>query len=121
VCKECGGFSVLAKTLYKHAKYRAAKDKIPFLISEDEILELIGSGVCPVLGIVYDLGSRTTSDKCASLEKFHPEKGYVDGNCFVISYRANRLKSDATLDELRKVVSWVEEQENKIRTNEGVL
>lgn len=36
-------------------------------------------------------------------------RGYVPGNIRVISNRANLLKSDATVEELRKVIDYMEE------------
>jgi hypothetical protein len=35
-------------------------------------------------------------------------KGYVRGNVLVISWRANRIKSDATLAELQAITRWLE-------------
>ena len=33
--------------------------------------------------------------------------GYVKGNVFVISHRANRLKQDATADELAAILAYM--------------
>jgi hypothetical protein len=38
----------------------------------------------------------------------HGEQGYTDDNVRVISMRANTLKNDATLEELLKVVDYVQ-------------
>jgi len=37
-----------------------------------------------------------------------PEKGYVKGNIWVVSLRANKLKNDATLQELKTLVENLE-------------
>jgi hypothetical protein len=37
-----------------------------------------------------------------------PSLGYVPGNIRVISMRANRIKTDATADELRAVLRYME-------------
>ena len=37
-----------------------------------------------------------------------PNKGYVKGNIIVVSMRANRIKTDATFDEIRKVEDFYE-------------
>lgn len=65
---------------------------------------------CPILGInlVRGVGQRTYLDSSPSLDRIIPAKGYVRGNIAVISMRANRIKSDATLDELRSVVAFLE-------------
>lgn len=59
---------------------------------------------CPVLGIplVYADGPR--NDATPSIDRIDPAKGYIPGNVHVVSWRANKIKQDATLTELR---SWV--------------
>ena len=39
--------------------------------------------------------------------------GYVLGNVYVISWRANRLKSSATIDELEKIIGYIKERQNE--------
>jgi len=67
----------MAKQMYRKAKERAIKAGLPFNISIDEILELIGNGVCPVLNIQYDLSSRKVTDASANLDRFIAELGYT--------------------------------------------
>lgn len=42
-----------------------------------------------------------------SLDRWDSSKGYVPGNVFVISYRANTLKNSATYEEILKVAKYV--------------
>jgi hypothetical protein len=42
-----------------------------------------------------------------SLDRIDSDKGYVKGNVQVISYRANMLKSNASIEELEKVLNWM--------------
>jgi len=44
------------------------------------------------------------------IDKIKPNLGYVKGNVRVICWRANRLKSDATLDELLSIVDYVKRE-----------
>lgn len=64
--------------------------------------------VCPVLGIPITIASGLGSKPGApSLDRIDNTKGYIKGNVRVISSRANRLKADATLDELILIVrNW---------------
>lgn len=41
-----------------------------------------------------------------TLDRLDNTKGYVRGNVIVVSYRANRLKSDATIYELRRLAEF---------------
>ena len=72
-------------------------------------LNLAGSK-CPVLGVnmeISKLGSKN-NDSTASIDRIDPKKGYVKDNIIVVSMRANRIKTDATVDEIRKVADFYE-------------
>lgn len=74
-----------------------------------EYLESIWTGVCPIFNIPISVNHKGKgSHFSAHLDRLFPEKGYVKGNVTWISGRANRIKYDATLDELKQIVAWVE-------------
>jgi len=57
--------------------------------------------VCPLLGIPLVYGTKNKqSPNAASLDKLDPKKGYTEENTKVISFKANRIKSDATVQEI---------------------
>jgi hypothetical protein len=60
-----------------------------------------------VLGIRldYSMGGGKRPDS-PSIDRIDNSKGYVKGNRVVISMRANRLKSDMTLCELRALADF---------------
>jgi hypothetical protein len=91
------------------ARLRAAKQCIPFDLSLEDIKI---PEVCPVLGIPL-FNSGRFQNNTPSLDKLVPEKGYVRGNVNVISWRANKLKSDASVSEMRELLSWMEFQQSK--------
>ena len=43
-----------------------------------------------------------------SLDRIDSSKGYIVGNISVISLRANMLKNNATLNELKMIVKWLD-------------
>ena len=43
-----------------------------------------------------------------SLDRTDPKLGYILGNVRVLSWRANYLKGDATVQEIRKLLAWME-------------
>jgi len=66
---------------------------------------------CPVLGLELDYtASVKRKPNKASLDRFIPSLGYIKGNVQVISWRANRLKSDGTLEEFIKLIEWMKKQ-----------
>ncbi|MAK31991.1 MAG: hypothetical protein CL490_16290 [Acinetobacter sp.] len=59
---------------------------------------------CPVLGIPLD--SSTEANR-PSVDRFDATCGYTPENISVISYRANVLKNNATLEEIEKLYNWM--------------
>lgn len=61
---------------------------------------------CPILGIpiVINEGSHQPTDNSPSVDRIDSKKGYIKGNVRIISNRANRIKADATIEELKKVL-----------------
>jgi uncharacterized CHY-type Zn-finger protein len=94
-----------AKKILQNLKTRAKKQNLPFDLTEEDI---IIPKICPILGIPIILFSK--SDNSPSVDRFIPSKGYVRGNINIISNRANRIKTDATLTEIELVYLWMKEQ-----------
>lgn len=62
---------------------------------------------CPLLGIPIYVGTKQVKNNSPTIDRKDSAKGYVRGNIWVISWRANRLKSDSTLEELKLIVkNW---------------
>lgn len=90
------------KAILHGAKSRAKRDGLPFNIDEEDIN--IPSD-CPILGIPIqkNIGSGWHNNSL-SLDRINNSLGYIKGNVRVISNRANRIKCDATLEELELVL-----------------
>lgn len=80
---------------------RAKKCGLPYSLDEAKI---DWPNFCPVLGIPLD---RRDRDHAPSIDRLIPEKGYTNDNCRVISMRANRIKNDASLEELEQIVAYL--------------
>ena len=59
---------------------------------------------CPVFGYPLSGGKGLRHHASPSLDRIDTLKGYIPGNVWVISWRANNLKADATTDELIQLV-----------------
>lgn len=92
------------RSMLKLAKQRAARDNIEFDLKEEDITI---PEYCPVLGIKLFMGERTQKNNSPSLDKIDASGGYVKGNVEVISWRANRLKSDASLEEVKAIYKYM--------------
>ena len=87
--------------MFHNAQHRAKKKGIPFTISIDDI---IIPETCPLLNISLVSTSDCNDPRNPSLDQIIPGKGYTPDNIQVISYRANVLKWDASLQELELLV-----------------
>lgn len=91
--------SVSARLLAS-CKARAKREGVLFNLT----LEDVGvPSSCPIFHIplIPDYTKRT--DNTPSVDRIVPSKGYVKGNITVISWKANRIKSNATLTELSQL------------------
>lgn len=94
-----------AKETIRRIKHRAKTKGIEFKISSDD-LEL--PDFCPVLGIEIRYGSEVRmSPNSPSVDRIDNSKGYLPDNIKVISNRANILKKDGTIEEMRKIVQYM--------------
>ena len=90
------------------AKHRAKLRGLEFNLTADDV---VLPTVCPALGIPIRFGSGFNTRRnpnSPSLDRRDNSAGYVRGNVAVVSIRANQLKSDASLDELRRLVAFLE-------------
>lgn len=88
--------------LYIAAKVRAKKNRVPFNISWEDVHI---PEKCPLLGITLARGMGQQVQSSPSIDRIDPTKGYVKGNIWVISYRANAIKRDATIEEFKTILS----------------
>lgn len=100
-----------ARGLLTHARARAAKRGLPFnLVLGDVIIP----EVCPVLNIPILVNGSVNSYNLASIDRIDNEKGYTKDNIIVVSRRANSLKSNASMKELRLILDFYTNLENKV-------
>lgn len=103
---------------YNALKCRAKRKGIPFNIALDD-LEI--PDACPVLGIpLKGWGENNVGgykDDSPSIDKFIPELGYVKGNVSIISFKANLLKRDSSLEEIGKLYEWMKRTTEDIKNS----
>ena len=71
--------------------------------------EIIVPDICPVLGIPLKIATGAAKPNSPSLDRIDPRRGYEPGNVRVVSHKANTIKSNATVEELRAVLAYLEE------------
>lgn len=111
VCKECRKkvskrywetLPIERKTIQR-LKSRCIEQNIDFDL---EIEDINIPEKCPVFGVEFIEGD---VDYSASIDRIDPTKGYVKNNMQVLSNKANRMKSNATKEELLLFTKWITE------------
>lgn len=94
------------KLMWEEAKRRSAEAEVSFDI---EVEDIHIPKKCPLLGVILTFGNTHSNKRCSpSLDRKDPAKGYVKGNVWVISNRANTIKNDATPEELRQMAEGIQ-------------
>jgi len=93
--------------LWKAAKKRSRDNNLEFdIIPADIIIPQF----CPLLNIpiIHKTGTGKRRYNSPSLDRLNNKLGYIRSNILVVSWRANFLKSDASINELRLLLNNLE-------------
>jgi hypothetical protein len=104
-----GGYDKSIKELYNSLKGSAKKRGIHFSLTLTELNDLTFPITCPILGIPIRF-NRGQRDDSISIDRIDSERGYEIDNIVVISWRANRLKSDASLSDMKRISEFYENE-----------
>ncbi len=106
------GQRLIKLAIVRGARRRAKLNGLAFSIGVDDfdVPEL-----CPALGIPLRCNPVTASPCSPTLDRVINSLGYVRGNVVVVSMRANRIKSDATIAELRLLSKFYTRLERKMK------
>lgn len=97
--------------MVRGARNRAKLKQLNFDINLEYVRSLVVTH-CPILGIPLEWSTMrgngmTTVPGSPSLDRIDPTKGYISGNVWIISHRANAIKNNATHEELKLVARAV--------------
>jgi hypothetical protein len=90
------------KEMVSHARWRARQLGVPFNLkpSDFEIPDK-----CPLLGIPLKVNAGAVGIDSPTLDRKVPHLGYVVGNVWVISHRANAMKGTASVETMMNLFS----------------
>lgn len=107
--RDAGDLRYLAQRLLWEAKSRARREKVRFDLSIQDVLPHL-AGYCPVFGTRFVTradGRRRADPAAPSLDQLAPRQGYTRENVRVISWRANALKNNASVEEIAALLKWM--------------
>ena len=90
----------------RSCRARAKEKSLAFDIDTDYIVS-IWTGICPVFKTELDINAKRGQKGHAQLDKVDPTLGYIRGNVVWLSERANRIKDDATIEDLEMLLQWL--------------
>lgn len=92
-----------ARVILDLARRRAFEKGVDFTLTTQDI---VVPERCPVLGILLSIGRGGRHDASPTLDRIDPTGGYTAANVIVVSWRANRIKSDALPHELKAIAEF---------------
>jgi hypothetical protein len=99
-------FEFCMKTRLPSLRYRAKQKNFPFDLTVEDLI-LAYNKTCPYLGMELRIDAPPNSRNSLSIDRIDSSKGYVKGNIEIISTQANKMKDNATRDELVKFANRV--------------
>lgn len=94
-------------SLWAWAKKRAKNEGIYFTLKPTDVCV---PKVCPLLGISLQLTNHVTRFNSPTIDRIIPTKGYTRNNTWVISHKANTIKNNASLRDLRMMARNLEKK-----------
>lgn len=96
--------------MLRRAKHRAKRKDVPFDL---ELADIVIPDRCPIFGIKLDAHTVGLVDTSPTLDRIRGSMGYIKGNIEVISWKANRLKGEATPEQLRILADYYDQKGRK--------
>lgn len=101
-------FEFRLKRTLRACKTRAKKYNVPFKITLQDLIDMFPTdNLCPVLKKPFVWGTKSSKELSPSIDRMIPELGYVKGNIKFISYKANRIKNDSTVEILENLINYM--------------
>jgi hypothetical protein len=94
--------------ILRHSKKRAKKIGVDHSIDR-EYLESILTDTCPIFNVKF-ISNGNLNDWSMTLDRINPQKGYVKGNVQFLSHKANRMKSNASIEELKTFAEYIQKE-----------
>lgn len=99
-------------TIISNIRCRARETNLEVSVTLDDI-EI--PEYCPIFGVKLTKYGEENYERryTPSVDRIDNSKGYIKGNIKIISERANRIKSDATIEELEAIIKYMKDHIEK--------
>ena len=98
--------------LLNASKQRARNKNREHTITVNDIKEIYPKdGCCPIFGMKLEFNSAGFRENSPSIDRIDSTKGYTPDNIQIISWKANRIKGYATVQELEMLLAYLHQGE----------
>lgn len=105
-------FEYRLQMLINASKQRAKLKNREHSITLEDIKDLYPvDGKCPVFGFNLEFNDAGFRETSPSIDRIDSDKGYTKDNIQIISWKANRLKAYATVEDLEILVAFLKQGE----------
>lgn len=96
--------------LLNASRARARQKKREHSITKQDLYDLYPlDGKCPVFGFDLEWNGAGFRETSPSIDRIDSSKGYTKDNIQIISWKANRLKAYATVEDLEAVLAFMKQ------------
>ena len=105
-------FDFRLNMLLNASKQRARNKNREHTITVEDIKAIYPTdGCCPIFGMKLEFNTAGFRETSPSIDRIDSTKGYTPDNIQIISWKANRVKGYATLQELEMLVAYLQNGE----------
>jgi len=105
-------FDYRLQMLINASKRRAKNKDREHTISVEDIKAIYPTdGCCPIFGMKLQFNNAGFRENSPSIDRLDSKKGYTLDNIQIISWKANRIKGYATLQELEMLMAYLKQGE----------
>ena len=105
-------FDYRLKMLVNASKQRAKNKDREHTITVEDVKEIYPQdGCCPIFGMKLEFNNAGFRETSPSIDRIDSTKGYTPDNIQIISWKANRVKGYATLQELEMLFAYLKQGE----------
>ena len=110
--KNKDNFEFRLRALLNASKQRAISKNRENTLTLEDLLEIYPTdNKCPVFGFTLQFNNADCRETSPSIDRIDSSKGYTKDNVQIISWKANRLKTNATVEELETLVAYLKQGE----------
>lgn len=103
-------FEYRLRMLLNASKQRAREKNRQHEITIEDIKAIYpNNGCCPIFGLKLEFNGSGFRDNSPSIDRIDSTKGYTRDNIQIISWKANRIKGSASLQDLEMLVAYLKQ------------